>query len=132
MACQKAANSCQKLPIDPVVTRLITDFGSFWQLLAAIGSYWPMKQGYRGTQQCTRDGGGRPAACGRRAAVLYGRVPLLYDIFGRHARTLQASLVRVLLSTVRGHVQAHSKAHATAAGGLQRAADERPCCIPGC
>jgi hypothetical protein len=47
-------------------------------------------------------------------------------------RPLSVSLARRLLSTVRGHVQAHSKAHATAADGLQRAADERPCCIPGC
>jgi hypothetical protein len=47
---QLLAESCQKLPIDAAVTRLITDFGSFWQLLAAFGSYWPMKQGYRGAK----------------------------------------------------------------------------------
>jgi hypothetical protein len=30
------------LPIDAAVTRLITDFGSFWQLLAAFGSFWQL------------------------------------------------------------------------------------------
>ncbi len=58
-------------------------------------------------------------------------VPLVYDIFGRHARTLQVSLVRQLLGAVSARVQAQSEAHATAAGGLQCAADERPCCIQG-
>jgi hypothetical protein len=49
----------------------------------------------------------------------------------RRLRALPLLLARQLLSSVRGHVQAHSKAHATAADTLQRAADERPCCMAG-
>ena len=77
----------------------------------------------------------RRAACSVRQTsgrVVYRVVEtFVCRVCRRRLRALPLLLARQLLSTVRVHVQAHSKAHATAAGGLQRAADERPCCMAG-
>ena len=63
--------------------------------------------------------------------MLYGLVTLLYDICRRRVHALLLLLARRLLHTVSATVEAHGDVHATAAEALQRAADERPCCILG-